>query len=221
MIAVICGTPIPATTRVVQIDPGPIPILTQSAPASIRSLVPSPVATLPAMICISGNSLRIILTQLSTFLLCPCAESSTIQSTCFSARAATRSSTFAVIPTAAPQRRRPCASFAASGYLICFSISLMVISPVKLPSSSTSGSFSLREADRIFFASSRVIPCFAVISPREVIDSSIFLEKSVSNLRSRFVMIPTSFVPSVIGTPEIRNFAISALASSNVCCGDK
>jgi len=50
MIAVICGTPIPATTRVVQIDPGPIPILTQSAPALIKASVPSAVATLPAMI---------------------------------------------------------------------------------------------------------------------------------------------------------------------------
>ena len=32
---------------------------------------------------------------------------------------------FAVIPTAAPQRRRPWASFADNGYLICFSISLI------------------------------------------------------------------------------------------------
>jgi len=31
-IAVICGTPTPATTRVVQIDPGPMPTLTASAP---------------------------------------------------------------------------------------------------------------------------------------------------------------------------------------------
>ena len=31
--AVICGTPTPATTRVVQIEPGPMPTLTASAPA--------------------------------------------------------------------------------------------------------------------------------------------------------------------------------------------
>ena len=36
--------------------------------------------------------------------------------------------TLAVIPTAAPQRRRPCSSLAAKRILICFSISLMVIS---------------------------------------------------------------------------------------------
>ena len=34
-IAVICGTPTPATTRVVQMAPGPTPTLTTSAPASI------------------------------------------------------------------------------------------------------------------------------------------------------------------------------------------
>src|SRR5699024_8874005 len=46
--AVICGTPIPATPRVVQIDPGPIPTFTIVAPASIKSLVASAVATFPA-----------------------------------------------------------------------------------------------------------------------------------------------------------------------------
>ena len=35
--AVTCGTPTPATTRVVQIEPGPMPTLTPSAPASIRA----------------------------------------------------------------------------------------------------------------------------------------------------------------------------------------
>mgnify|MGYP002508323612 CR=1 FL=1 len=34
----ICGTPTPATIRVVHIEPGPIPTLTQSAPAFANSL---------------------------------------------------------------------------------------------------------------------------------------------------------------------------------------
>ena len=38
MIAVICGTPTPAMMRVVQIEPGPMPTLMQSAPASISAL---------------------------------------------------------------------------------------------------------------------------------------------------------------------------------------
>ena len=36
-IAVICGTPTPATTRVVQMLPGPMPTLIASAPASIKA----------------------------------------------------------------------------------------------------------------------------------------------------------------------------------------
>ncbi len=47
MIAVSCGTPTPATMRVVQIEPGPMPTLIASAPASISALAPSAVATLP------------------------------------------------------------------------------------------------------------------------------------------------------------------------------
>ena len=54
IIADICGTPIPATTRVVQIEPGPIPTLTASAPASIRASAASAVAILPAITCKSG-----------------------------------------------------------------------------------------------------------------------------------------------------------------------
>ena len=217
----ICGTPIPATTRVVQIDPGPIPTLTASTPASIRAFVAAPVATLPAITCSSGYAALISRTAFRMFSECPCAESITITSTDAFTSASTRASTLAVIPTAAPQRRRPCSSFAARGYLICFSISLIVIKPFKLKSSSTMGNFSLRDFARIFLASSSVIPSLAVISPSEVMHSLIFLLKSVSNFRSRLVMIPTSFLPSVIGTPEIRNFAINSSASLSVCSGDK
>ncbi len=46
-IAVTCGTPTPATTRVVQMDPGPTPTLTPSAPASTSACAPARVATLP------------------------------------------------------------------------------------------------------------------------------------------------------------------------------
>ena len=43
-IAVNCGTPTPATTRVVHIDPGPIPTLIASTPSLIKSFAASGVA---------------------------------------------------------------------------------------------------------------------------------------------------------------------------------
>ena len=125
------------------------------------------------------------------------------------------------MPTPAPQSSLPCASLALSGYLICFSISLMVIRPLRLFSSSTIGSFSFLALARIFFASSNVMPSFAVIRPSEVMHSLIFLEKFSSNFRSRLVMIPTNLPSLVIGTPEMRNFAISSSASCKVCSSDK
>ena len=45
--AVTCGTPTPATTRVVQIDPGPTPTFTPSAPAATMASTASAVTTLP------------------------------------------------------------------------------------------------------------------------------------------------------------------------------
>ena len=41
LMAVSCGTPTPATIRVVQMEPGPMPTFTASAPASIRARAPS------------------------------------------------------------------------------------------------------------------------------------------------------------------------------------
>ena len=70
-IADICGTPIPAIIRVVQIEPGPMPTLIASAPAFTNSIAPSEVATLPAIKSIEGNSFLIIFTVSMTFFECP------------------------------------------------------------------------------------------------------------------------------------------------------
>ena len=53
-IAVICGTPTPATMRVVQIEPGPMPTLTPSAPSSASARAAAPVAMLPPMTSMFG-----------------------------------------------------------------------------------------------------------------------------------------------------------------------
>ena len=47
-IALSCGTPIPATSLVVQIDPGPIPTFIIFTPNFIKNLAASAVATFPA-----------------------------------------------------------------------------------------------------------------------------------------------------------------------------
>ncbi len=56
--AVNCGTPTPATMRVVQIEPGPTPTFTAETPALISASVPSAVATLPPTSGRSGNRCR-------------------------------------------------------------------------------------------------------------------------------------------------------------------
>ena len=66
-----CGIPTPATTLVVQLAPAPIPTLTQSTPESISALVPSEVATLPAMISKSPTAFFIFFTESKTPEECP------------------------------------------------------------------------------------------------------------------------------------------------------
>ena len=160
--AEICGTPTPEITRVVQIDPGPIPTLIPSAPDFKRSRQPSRVATFPAITCISHRFL-ISWTVSITLLECPCAESTTSTSTPLEIRfsALSKSNT----PTAAPTRKRPCLSLHAFGNRFSMSISLMVIRPVRTPSPSTSSNFSTLFAMRTFSASSSVTAPVAVTSP--------------------------------------------------------
>ena len=80
-----------------------------------------------------------------------------------------------MMPSAAPQSSLPWESFAASGYFICFSMSLIVMSPFRFPSASTIGSFSTFAFARIAFASSSVVPSLAVTRFSEVMQSRIGL----------------------------------------------
>ena len=132
MMAVSCGTPTPATMRVVQIEPGPMPIFTASAPASIRARVPSAVATLPAMICTELDSFLMRATLSSTRWEWPCAVSTTITSQPASISISARRKPCS--PTVGRRRgpqaalRRPCE---ALGWATCFSMSLTVIRPMQ------------------------------------------------------------------------------------------
>ena len=90
--AVSCGTPTPATTRVVQLAPAPIPTFTPLTPASINASTASLVATFPAMISNESPNLDFIFfTAVNTPAECPCAVSKTITSTSALANASARS----------------------------------------------------------------------------------------------------------------------------------
>ena len=114
--AVTCGTPTPATTRVVQIEPGPTPTLTPSAPASISASAASAVATLPAIELDVERGLdpphHLERRRASGRARCRRRARRRPASTSASAR----SNASAPTPTAAPTRSRPCSSLVASGY---------------------------------------------------------------------------------------------------------
>ena len=115
MIAVICGTPTPVTTRVVHIEPGPIPTFTASIPRSTKAFAASVVAIFPAMSCASGKVSLNSAAVSSTPSEWPCAESITTASTPALNRAAARSIASAPTPTAPATLRRPRWSLLASG----------------------------------------------------------------------------------------------------------
>src|SRR6266705_564993 len=115
MMAVICGTPAPLMTRVVQKEPGPMPTLTPSTPKAIRSRAPSNVPTLPAANCISGRRFFPARSASTTYRWWPWAVSMASKSALARAASTARSRKSPVAPMAAPTRKRPWSSFAACG----------------------------------------------------------------------------------------------------------
>src|SRR5690606_35550644 len=101
-IAVVWGTPTPATTRVVQIEPGPTPTFTASAPTSYRASAASPVTMLPPTTCTCGKFFLTQATRSTTACEWPCAVSTTTTSTPAATSASTRCSVSPATPTAAP-----------------------------------------------------------------------------------------------------------------------
>src|SRR3954447_22508577 len=221
--AVICGAPTPATTRVVQIDPGPTPTFTASAPASTSAAAPARVATLPpttSTLC--PTSARSLATVSSTRREWPCAVSTISTSTPASTSIMARAYPSSPTPTAAATTSRPSGSLVASGYFSVLLKSLMVISPRRMPSPSMTGSFSSLCRRSRPSAASAVTPTRAVISGAGVITSCTGRLWSISKRMSRLVMIPTSRPSwSVTGTPEMRYLPHSASTWASVSSGEQ
>jgi len=203
MIAVSCGTPTPATMRVVQIEPGPTPQRTAETCALISASAPSAVATFPPTISIAGNAACSSEIARSTASAWPCELSTRSTSAPARISASARSIASLVTPTAAPTRSRPSASLFEFGWSVCFSMSLIVISPRRLPRSSTTSSFSIRFSCSSSLACSMVTPSRTVISPSLVITVDTAASRLRTKRRSRLVTMPTSFSPRTTGRPEM------------------
>ena len=209
-IAVICGTPIPAIIRVVQIEPGPIPTLTASTPAFTRSNAPSGVATLPPITSMPGNSFLIILIVSTTFFEWPCALSITNTSTPASLNAFARSRVSDPVPSAAPTIKLPESSLVASGCSADFSISFIVTSPLSIPNLSITNTFSIRFSCISFFTESCGVPSTTVISSSNgVMIEETKAPKLSAYLKSLLVTIPFNLLSSTTGIPEIFSSVVS------------
>ena len=144
--AVICGTPTPATTRVVQIEPGPMPTFTASTPASISAWVASAVATLPA---ISSHDALEVLPQVRIESITPrewpWAVSTTSTSTPgLDQRVHARVAIGAHAHRGGHQQALLGVLGGVGVHLAALSTSLTVISPRSSPASLTTSSFSMR-----------------------------------------------------------------------------
>ena len=132
MIAVSCGTPTPATMRVVQIEPGPMPTLMASAPASISALAPSRGRD------VAGDHLHRVGQPLDAadgveHALRMAVRGVDHDEVDARRRSAARCASKPLSPTvvAAATRSRPCSSLQAFGLATAFSMSLTVIRPTQ------------------------------------------------------------------------------------------
>ncbi len=137
--AVICGIPAPVTTRVVQIDPGPMPTLIPSA-KSTTAAAASRVPTFPTTTSAPVSS---VMWRALSMTLRLWAWAQSINSTSAPASSAARARSVSPGPTAAPTRSAPSGSRAASSYSRRWRIPCMVTSPTSRFSPSTTGTRSI------------------------------------------------------------------------------
>ena len=220
--AVICGTPVPATTRVVHIEPGPMPTFIASAPALANALAPAAVATLPAITSILAKLFFIAFSMSITPLVCPCALSRHITSTPTLCRASTLCKVSLVMPTPAPTSKRPLPSFTACGWFFSFSISPKVTRPISLPALFTTGNFSILFFLKMSSAFFKSVPSGAVMRLSFVITWLTLRVRFISKRKSRLVSMPTNLLAlSTMGMPPILLSLISCNASPTVASGSK
>jgi hypothetical protein len=188
-----CGTPEPATIRVIQIEPGTHTHFDRITPASINRFVPSAVATFPPMIWAWENAcgyfdhidLKIANRREQYPQRC---------SPRLLARAAsTRRISLSRTPTAAPTIKRPRESLVAFGYCVIFIISFKVTSPVPRGHSHPPAEVSQCGARAIIFRhpSRRFRGPVMHIFLHNLGDRGLL--SLFSNNKSRVVMMPTSF----------------------------
>ena len=203
--------------RVVQMEPGPMPTFTASAPASTSAKAASAVATLPATMSMLLNACLTSRTVSMTPLLCPWAVSTMTASTPASTRAETLSWVSAVTPTAAATRRRPYWSLQELGNSLSLMMSRYVMRPTSFPAPSTTGNFSIRCSRRICSAWDKSLPSCVTMRFSLVINSAMGRAPCFSKRRSRFVTMPTSMpASSVTGMPPILCSRMMASASPAV-----
>ena len=128
---------------VVQLEPAPMPIFTQSAPAFIKSSVASGVATFPAIKSKFGNSFFTSLTNFKTNSEWPCAVSTTIASTPTFMSALILSCQSSLTLMAAATLNLPFLSLVEKGNSSFLVKSLTVIKPSRLFCLSTTNNLSI------------------------------------------------------------------------------
>ena len=209
-------------TRVVQIEPGPMPTLTASAPASTKAKAASAVAMLPATMSMLPNASFTARTVSITPRLWPWAVSTMTASTPASTKAATRSWVSAVTPTAAATRSRPYWSLHELGNSLNLRMSRYVMRPTNWPSPSTTGSFSMRCSRKICSALDKSLPSWVTMRLSLVINSVMGRDMFFSNRRSRLVTMPTSLpLAFTTGMPPILCSRMMASASPEVASSAK
>ena len=178
--------------RVVQIDPGPMPTFTASAPAPINAFAAAPVAIFPATTCNVLDNFLARSTASATPSEWPCAVSITIRSTPASTSASVRANPASPTPVAAATRKRPSLSIHAIGFKTACSLSFSVNNPVSLPSPSVISSFSIRRACINERASSRSAGSRSIARFFVDIITCTGVASSEAKRMSRFVTIPTT-----------------------------
>lgn len=120
------------------------------------------------------------------------------------------------MPATTPREDLPYSSFTSDKCLVYFSVSLVIVDPFELPSSSAVKDFSFLTLTEVFFTSSGIVPSFTMADPSRIVSSLVFLRGSISGFESQFIVVPADLHPSMVNAPRVQCFTVESFTSSDM-----
>lgn len=196
-----------------RVSPNPVPALATSAPTSVETFITTPITALPTVAYDSKCTTLVSHATFEVFSRYPYTRSVAVASASTFADTSAHTDALTIVPATTPREEHPYSSFTTEKCLVYFSVSLVMVGPFGLGSSSAVNGFSLHSFTEVFLTSSDMVPSLTMVDPSRIVRSLVFLLGSISGFESQLMVVPADFLPSIVNAPRVQGFTVGSSTS--------